>query len=68
MIGGSGGEAVGLDQEIQREKGKHKGKVKDIRGVENVNARGTIYSIWIMLRKCEGRCEARLVRSREQIW
>jgi len=36
--------------------------------VQNMNARGTIYSIWIMLRKCEGGCEARLVRSREQIW
>ena len=36
--------------------------------VQNVNARGTIYSMWIILRKCEGGCEARLVRSREQIW
>ena len=37
-------------------------------GVQNVNARGTIYSMWIILRKCEGGCEARLVRSIEQIW
>jgi len=29
---------------------------------------GTIYSMWIILRKCEGDCEACLVRSREQIW
>jgi len=36
--------------------------------VQNVNARGTIYSMWIILRKCEGGCDARLVRSREQIW
>jgi len=39
-----------------------------VRYVQNVNARGTIYSMWIILRKCEGGCEARLVRSREQIW
>ena len=39
-----------------------------LRVVQNVNARGTIYSMWIILRKCEGGCEARLVRSREQIW
>jgi len=36
--------------------------------VQNVNARSTIYSMWIILRKCEGGCEARLVRSVEQIW
>jgi len=36
--------------------------------VQNVNARGTIYSMWIILRKCEGSCEARWVRSIEQIW
>jgi len=36
--------------------------------VQNVNARGTIYSMWIILRNCEGSCEARVVRSREQIW
>ena len=36
--------------------------------VQNVNARGTIYSMWIILRKCEGGCEARFVRSIEQIW
>jgi len=36
--------------------------------VQNVNARGTIYSMWIILCKCEGGCEARLVRSIEQIW
>jgi len=37
-------------------------------GVQNVNARGTIYSMWIILRKCKGSCEARWVRSIEQIW
>jgi len=36
--------------------------------VQNVNARGTMYSIWTILRKCEGCCEARLVRRVEQIW
>ena len=36
--------------------------------VQNVNARGTIYSIWIILHKCEGCCEARLARRVEQIW
>ena len=30
--------------------------------VENVNAKGTIYSIWIILHKCEGCCEAHLAR------
>jgi len=35
--------------------------------VQNVNARGTIYSMWIILRKCEGGCEARLVRSRADL-
>jgi len=36
-------------------------------GVQNVNARGTIYSMWIILRKCEGGCEAPLVRSRPDL-
>jgi len=42
--------------------------IRTVLSVQNVNARGTIYSMWIILRKCEGGCEARLVRSREQIW
>jgi len=42
--------------------------LKDPTVVQNVNARGTIYSMWIILRKCEGGCEARLMRSIEQIW
>jgi len=43
-------------------------QVRVVEIVQNVNARGTIYSMWIILRKCEGGCEARLVRSIEQIW
>jgi len=33
--------------------------------VQNVNARGTIYSMWIILRKCEGGSKAHWVRSIE---
>jgi len=35
--------------------------------VQNVNPRGTISSMWIIPRKCEGCYQARLVRSIEQI-
>jgi len=34
-------------------------------GVQIVNAMGIIHSMWKILRKCEGGCEARIVRSQE---
>jgi len=41
---------------------------KDAITVQNVNAGSTIYSMWIILPKSQGGCEARLVRCIEQIW
>lgn len=36
--------------------------------VQNMNTRGTNYSMWRILRECKRDCEAHLVRSIEQIW
>jgi len=35
--------------------------------VQNVNARGRMYFMWIIVHKCEGGCKACLVRMVEQI-